>query len=382
MDKTAKPPRALLRKKRWLWLFLPLLLWVFCEVYDHVPKRSWFYRQTHTIALIDVTAKLEIDGQPLTLTRTLRCIRQPPVRGLARNWAAPDSMTVFDAVGGVTSTGRTFILNVPKACEAIFFNDKNEAFATMLNNEHLAGAPRAHGPLEPVSYSGGDLVAPVIYEPVGENPPDKIIAYLAAPELFTTGNHGVKFVDLTIAHSKQSILLFDRSVFENLGMTGNRVAIDEMFSGRVATELPEPYWQLSDLLSEGIRHCESPCFINLDSHQVSATIPSKTIISSYDYGYSGDISRSRKRPFEDEGFNVFHSETYSLEYVDGVFTFSRNNKGLIIYQRLPKNVVLSATATYSFDGDAQVITENNCFYLSRDGRVLSLSLPLNFSVWR
>ena len=116
MDKTAKPPRASLRKKRWLWLFLPLLLWSFCEVYDHVPKRSWFYRQTHTIALIDVTAKLEIHGQPLTLTRTLRCIRQPPVRGLARNWAAPDSMTVFDAVGGVTSTGRTFILNVPRQC--------------------------------------------------------------------------------------------------------------------------------------------------------------------------------------------------------------------------------------------------------------------------
>ena len=105
-----------IKKMLGAFIFFVISMVPIIETYDHVPNRSWIYRQTHTKYFVDVAAQLEVDGEQILLTRTIRCIKQPRPWAQSFTGSTPEESSVFDALGGVSKTGRTIVVNVEKAC--------------------------------------------------------------------------------------------------------------------------------------------------------------------------------------------------------------------------------------------------------------------------
>jgi hypothetical protein len=256
MEQGSKPAAKPRRKLR-AWMVFPLFLlaaWVFCEVYDYVPKRSWFYRQTHTFMFVDATARLEVDGEPLTLTRTIRCINHPRwIAKMFQDTGGTYEPSVFETLGGISKSGRTIIVNVPEACSQMMMGPIDPR--------------KPHDPvpdvrLTPGSYPQTRSSQPTVYEPVGKgHQPDYIYSYSEA--VLKDGRYGVRLLEINLSESREKFQLFDRSEYDWMGGGdwygwGNRSYVSYS-AYRMSSDL----WGAKEPLRGEIATCNRPCGIAL-----------------------------------------------------------------------------------------------------------------------
>ncbi len=148
---------------------------------DPFPDSFWPLRILTTQYSAVVTANLTIDGEPLVLTRKIRCFGSidyifflAPSRG---GGLRIRSRQAGDTLAGTTSKGRLFAINVPDACGALNKNGGNGLF-----------------------LSEGDIETPVVFEIHGGKTATQIDAYIAR-DLLRTGYHGVQLNELIVDYS-------------------------------------------------------------------------------------------------------------------------------------------------------------------------------------
>lgn len=148
---------------------------------DPFPDSFWPLRILSTKYSAVVTANLTIDGEPLVLTRKIRCFASIDyIFFLAPSWGGGlriRSRQAGDTLAGTTSKGRLFAINVPDACGALNKNGGNGMF-----------------------LSEGDIETPVVFEIHGGKKATQIDAYIAR-DLLRTGYHGVQLNELIVDYS-------------------------------------------------------------------------------------------------------------------------------------------------------------------------------------
>lgn len=231
-------------------LLTPIL---FCEIYDYVPKRTWIYRQTHTIGFVDVTANLEVDGEQLTFTRTFRCIDQP--KPWALNGATGLDATVFDALGGVSKSGRKIVVNVPKACS---FTGR-----ILRDRDYERGIITYNANLEPAVPLNVNRDPPVVLEVIGSRGSlEKVYSY--SPEALSSNRYGVRLNELKITVSSKEFQLLDGDSYDWIGALGWYGGSTHHYRGYFGYELPADFLTaISPTLRQEIETCKRPCAISL-----------------------------------------------------------------------------------------------------------------------
>lgn len=260
----------LMRKKRWLWPFAALLaLWVFCEIYDYVPHNSWIHRQLDTMFMVDVTVKLTVDGQPVTLTRTIRCVDQPyrSSFAVAVGGASRANMSVVSTLSASFGDNRRFLVNVEDACSKLAYLDNNNQYAFKKISSGWTSSERQFDyeydkrmrhphwydflyfhrlaavkmyQMEPTSLKAGQLEPIDVTEYVGKGWPDHINLYFDHPALLR-GANGVRLDDIIITQSAKRFQLFDaedHDRFDEFRLWGCR-----MYSGVSMIVIPPEIWQ-------------------------------------------------------------------------------------------------------------------------------------------
>ena len=236
-------------------VFSPLLALLFCEVYDHVPGRSWIYRQTHTIFFVDVTAQMEVDGENLTLTRTIRCIEQPKPWSLEPG--TREERSVFDALGAISKSGRMIVVNVPAACS---FLDPDVPWRRedLRKNGIIYDAS-----MQQVSQPVVNRNPPLVREVIGSRQSlDKIHSY--SPKALVSNHYGIRLNELKIVPSQQTFQLFDGNAYDWIGLLGWYGRGATLHYGYFGYELPSDFLEAIDpALRNEIETCSRPCAISL-----------------------------------------------------------------------------------------------------------------------
>ena len=190
----------LVRKKRWLWAFLPLLALCAFELFvDPFPDSIWLLRVFNTKYLVHVRAELTVDGEALSVDRTIRCFHETgkpvPI------YAAGDNVAV------VTSRGRLFIIPLLDVCHVPLTTIYAGTFESAA--EHIENA-------RPLRLSEGKLATPVVFEVHGGRQADQIDAYIARDRLLE-GYHGVQLREILVEVIPGRLLLKDWNNYEWFG---------------------------------------------------------------------------------------------------------------------------------------------------------------------
>jgi len=313
----------------------------FFEIYDHVPSRPWIYRQFATKYFVDVTADLEVDGAPLQLKRTIRCIKQPrPVLSTADT--SKDS-SVFDVLGGVSMSGRSIVINVPQACSFLSYNNDRFANESIIYNSRLQqiyGYPKR-------------VQVPRVLELVGDtNFPDAIFQYY--PGSLDGAVYNLQLKALKITHSDRYFKLFDGEAYDDFSWSGAWYVKNygTSYLGRFLIHVPTEVWQKSSQLSKRISDCKiKPCIIDmlaLEFDPVQHAIdPLNNIGATFDL--------------------------YPTIYRDGVFKPVWSQPNRVLLERLPKEHEVFKERgryyNYDFGQGAVSIDVTDRFYISSDNQV-------------
>ena len=342
----------MLRHKRQLIRFIIALcaFIAFFEIYDYVPSRPWIYRQFATKYFVDVTAELEVDGETLTMKRTIRCIDQP--RPLSFGKTTPKRPSVFDAVGGISNGGRAFIINVPDACHLL---GKQSALASRVTIEYNES-------LEQVNNPKIDREPPRILEIVGNlNSPMTIYRYY--PGSLDGSFYHVSLNNIKITSSDNLVQLIDGSIYDKFSLSNAWYAEGRSvtYIGRHLFELPPDVWRGLPQFAAKIESCSQPCLL-------------KMLLPEF-----GPLSRDiYKRLSELKSQNILGT-SYPMEYADKVFHLNLNEPQRTRQQQLPEEFRRMESGQYVYkydfnDGNGPIeIGVNDCFYVSPDTRVFMLN---------
>jgi|GEM_PF-5218792 len=317
---------------------------LFCEIYDHVPNRSWIYRQTHTTGFAEVTAKIEVDGEPMMLTRTIRCIKQPRPWAQSFTGASPDDSSVFDALGGVSKSGRTIVVNVEKACGRLDLASRRNEL--------------------PFHLGPTDDGRPPVLEPVGNSYlPDVIYSY--TDDALQEGRYGIRLIEVNIQESAIKSRMFDGGQYDWIGGGGWYSGDDRprlSYISREIEEWPKDMWAASSRLTERIKGCTKPCILRM-------LLPEFQPIQS-------EIFKSGQ----------WNPTPYPAKYINGAFYPQLDKPGLYIATQLPKGYEAYdnglTVSTYDFGGGPVKVTSNDHFYISQDERVFLLGGGAGITVRR
>lgn len=202
MDKTAKPPRASLRKKRWLWLLLPLLPLIVIEFFvDPIYNSIWLLRVMNTQYLVHARAELTVEGEPLVMERTFRCYKPLDYTFLqtikGERFIFNDGQ-VGNTVHARTSTGRLFALVLPDVCEVMRWK--------RLGTDMIGAKPESE-PMPEYSLRRNEINVPRVFEIHEGMPPKRIDVYIPEDKLLE-GFRGIKIVDITLNASTVGKNLF------------------------------------------------------------------------------------------------------------------------------------------------------------------------------
>lgn len=109
---------------------------------------------SETIFFVHIRADLNIDNEPLVMDRVIRCFHMKD-RGRIIFESA-------DSLMARTSTGRTFALIVPEACDTLVSRNKPEGGAYTVDP--------TQGDVPPLRLSKDELITPVVFEIMGALP--------------------------------------------------------------------------------------------------------------------------------------------------------------------------------------------------------------------
>jgi len=136
---------------------------------------------SETIFFVHIRADLNIDNEPLVMDRVIRCFHMKD-RGRIIFESA-------DSLMARTSTGRTFALIVPEACDTLVSRRKPEGGAYTVDP--------TQGDVPPLRLSKDELITPVVFEIMGGVAASRVDAYVAFNRL-RQGYHGVRLDDVLI----------------------------------------------------------------------------------------------------------------------------------------------------------------------------------------
>ena len=198
-----------------------------------------------------MTAKIEVDGEPMMLTRTIRCIKQPRPWAQSFTGASPDDSSVFDALGGLSKSGRTIVINVEKACGRLDLASRRNEL--------------------PFHLGPTDDGRPPVLEPVGNSYlPDVIYSY--TDDALQEGRYGIRLIEVNIQGSAIKSRMFDGGQYDWIGARGWYGGSVRSYRSYFGYELPNDFMAAtSPVLREEIKTCHRPCAISL-THKFAANM--------------------------------------------------------------------------------------------------------------